>query len=142
MPSIHSNDPTASWQNACHPYVPGLQPSYGYVPSLGAGITFCILFGLSMGVHLFQCAQTRTWWCSVFAVGCLGMYDLKRFLRGAAVRLICCTVEIIGWAGRTWSAKCPYNNNAFLMQISTLIIGMKYIPWLSLRTRGWEMAFD
>jgi len=102
MPSIHNNDPTASWQNGCHPFVPGLQPSYGYVPSLGAGITFCILFGLSMGAHLFQCAQTSTWWCSVFAVGCL--------------------VEIIGWAGRTWSAKCPYNNNAFLMQISTLII--------------------
>lgn len=31
--------------------------------------------------------------------------------------------EVIGWAGRTWSAVCPYNNNAFLMQISTLIIG-------------------
>ncbi|KAK1142433.1 hypothetical protein N8T08_007795 [Aspergillus melleus] len=30
--------------------------------------------------------------------------------------------EIIGWAGRTWSAECPYNSNAFLMQISTLII--------------------
>lgn len=31
--------------------------------------------------------------------------------------------EIIGWAGRTWSSQCPYNANAFLMQISTLIIG-------------------
>ncbi|KAL6716607.1 hypothetical protein ACLMJK_006174 [Lecanora helva] len=32
--------------------------------------------------------------------------------------------ELIGWAGRTWSSQCPYNNDAFLMQISTLIIGM------------------
>lgn len=31
--------------------------------------------------------------------------------------------EVIGWAGRTWSAACPYNNEAFLIQISTLIIG-------------------
>lgn len=40
----------------------------------------------------------------------------KLFVMGALT-------EIIGWAGRTWSAECPYNNNAFLMQISTLIIG-------------------
>lgn len=32
-------------------------------------------------------------------------------------------VEVIGWAGRTWSSMCPYNSTAFLMQISTLIIG-------------------
>ncbi|EFY92547.1 RTA1 domain protein, putative [Metarhizium acridum CQMa 102] len=31
--------------------------------------------------------------------------------------------ETIGWAGRTWSSRCPYNQNAFLMQITTLIIG-------------------
>jgi hypothetical protein len=30
--------------------------------------------------------------------------------------------EAIGWAGRTWNAKCPYNHDAFLMQITTLII--------------------
>lgn len=33
------------------------------------------------------------------------------------------TAEILGWAGRVWSYKCPYNMNAFLMQITTLIIG-------------------
>ena len=33
--------------------------------------------------------------------------------------------EVIGWAGRLWSSQCPYNNNAFLMQISTLIIGTR-----------------
>src|SRR5215469_1109823 len=30
--------------------------------------------------------------------------------------------ELIGWAGRTWSYKCPSNLDAFLMQICTLII--------------------
>lgn len=30
--------------------------------------------------------------------------------------------ELIGWASRTWAAKCPYNNDAFLSQIVTLII--------------------
>ncbi|OXV05515.1 hypothetical protein Egran_06717 [Elaphomyces granulatus] len=102
MPSNNTTDPTAEWKNTCHPYVPGLEPSYGYVPSLAAGIVFCTLFGLSMVAHTFQFTWKRTWWCSVFAVGCL--------------------VEVLGWAGRTWSSQCPYNGNAFLMQISTLII--------------------
>ncbi|PTU21720.1 hypothetical protein P175DRAFT_0500602 [Aspergillus ochraceoroseus IBT 24754] len=44
----------------------------------------------------------RTWWCAVFSVGCIS--------------------EILGWAARTWSAECPYNSTAFLIQISTLII--------------------
>lgn len=28
----------------------------------------------------------------------------------------------MGWAGRTWSHQCPYNLNAFLMQITMLVI--------------------
>lgn len=32
------------------------------------------------------------------------------------------TAELIGWASRTWAAKCPYNRDAFLSQIVTLII--------------------
>lgn len=32
-------------------------------------------------------------------------------------------VEALGWAGRTWSSKCPYSHDAFLIQIVTLIIG-------------------
>ncbi|KAJ6182599.1 hypothetical protein N7485_001241 [Penicillium canescens] len=80
-----------------------LEPSYGYVPTKGAGMAFCILFGLSMLAHTFQFCWKRTWWCSVFAIGCL--------------------VELIGWAGRTWSSDCPYNSTAFMIQISTLIIG-------------------
>ncbi|KAJ5551043.1 hypothetical protein N7461_005741 [Penicillium sp. DV-2018c] len=86
----------------CPAYIEGIEAPYGYVPSLGAGIAFCTLFGLSMILHTIQFTWKRQWWASVFSIGCL--------------------VEVIGWAGRTWSAKCPYNTTAFLMQISTLII--------------------
>ena len=37
--------------------------------------------------------------------------------------IIASIVELIGWVGRTWSSRCVYNQNPFLMQISTLIIG-------------------
>ncbi|KAK5800512.1 hypothetical protein VI817_002724 [Penicillium citrinum] len=93
-------------QIGCHAKIEGLDTSYGYVPTLGAGIAYCVLFGLSMLLHTFQFCWKRTWWASVFSVGCL--------------------VEVIGWAGRTWSSECPYNSTAFLMQISTLIIGESY----------------
>ncbi|KAJ5760904.1 hypothetical protein N7520_008060 [Penicillium odoratum] len=86
----------------CHAKIEGINTSYGYVPHLSAGIAFCVLFGLSMIVHTIQFCWKRQWWCVVFSVGCM--------------------VELIGWAGRTWSNACPYNGTAFLMQISTLII--------------------
>ncbi|XHF97643.1 hypothetical protein AWENTII_001221 [Aspergillus wentii] len=89
-------------KTGCHPFINGLHTSYGYVPSLAAGIVFCVLFGLSMLVHLVQMVWKKQWWCCVFSIGCM--------------------VEVLGWAARTWSAECPYNANAFLMQISTLII--------------------
>ncbi|CAG8156763.1 unnamed protein product [Penicillium olsonii] len=92
----------AELHRGCHPYHPGWQTAYGYVPSEAAGIVFCALFGASLLVHVVQFSWKRMWWLCVFPVGSL--------------------VELIGWAGRTWSSKCVYNQNAFLMQISTLII--------------------
>lgn len=50
----------------------GIDTSYGYVPTKAAGVAFCVLFGLSMLAHFVQFVWTRTWWCSVFAVGCFG----------------------------------------------------------------------
>lgn len=52
----------------------GIETSYGYVPTKAAGVAFCVLFGLSMLAHIIQFCWTRTWWCSVFAVGCFGMH--------------------------------------------------------------------
>ncbi|GAA82116.1 RTA1 domain protein [Aspergillus luchuensis IFO 4308] len=38
----------------CHAKIDGYGTSYGYVPSLAAGIVFCVLFGLSMLLHTLQ----------------------------------------------------------------------------------------
>lgn len=89
-------------QSGCQAYDPQIATQYGYVPSLAAGIIFVSLFGISLSMHIAQATWMRMWWAYLFAVGA--------------------TTEILGWAGRIWSATCPYNNNAFLMQITTLII--------------------
>ncbi|EEU38089.1 uncharacterized protein NECHADRAFT_105196 [Fusarium vanettenii 77-13-4] len=89
-------------KSGCHDLIAGYDTSYGYVPTFGAGIAFCILFLLSTSAHVFQFARVRRWTSLTFALGAM--------------------TELIGWAGRTWSSKCPYNGDAFLMQITTLII--------------------
>ncbi|KAN0070076.1 RTA1 domain containing protein [Elaphomyces granulatus] len=89
-------------QDGCSPYIDGRIAIYGYVPSLTLGAVFCTLFTLSLVAHIVQLIWKRTWWCLVFALGCV--------------------VELMGWAGRTWSSHCPYASTPFLMQISTLII--------------------
>ncbi|KAL5338729.1 RTA1 like protein-domain-containing protein [Aspergillus crustosus] len=86
----------------CGAYIEGLDTPYGYAPSLAAGVVFLVLFSLTMIGQTIQMIWKRTWWSAVFAIGSL--------------------TEVIGWAGRTWSAECPYNSQAFLMQITTLII--------------------
>ncbi|KAL4900755.1 RTA1 like protein-domain-containing protein [Aspergillus multicolor] len=88
--------------NSCQAYVKGSSTSYGYVPSFAAGVAFVALFGFSMVAHTAQMALLRSWWCAVFAIGCL--------------------VEILGWGARIWSNKCPYAQTPYLMQITTLII--------------------
>ncbi|WAO93415.1 Hypothetical protein NCS54_01096200 [Fusarium falciforme] len=89
-------------KKGCHDLIAGYDTSYGYVPTFGAGIAFCVLFLLSTSAHVFQFARVRRWTSLTFALGAM--------------------TELIGWAGRTWSSKCPYNGDAFLMQITTLII--------------------
>ena len=112
-PTIQGHAPLA-WHDVCHAYDPRYpHNSYSYVPSLGSGIAFCVLFGLSTIAHVFQAAlikvpgtekgSGRQWWMLVFAVGAL--------------------TELLGWAGRAWSSQCPYLGKPFLIQISTLIIG-------------------
>lgn len=64
---------TVSLLDTCHALVPGVKTSYGYKPSLAAGIIFCALFGLSMIAHTVQLVWKRNWWCVVFSIGCLSM---------------------------------------------------------------------
>ncbi|EHK21647.1 uncharacterized protein TRIVIDRAFT_192004 [Trichoderma virens Gv29-8] len=90
-------------RTGCFPtLLPQIKNDYGYWPSLGAGIAFAVLFGLALIGHAIQAIRFRRWTSILFAIGAL--------------------TEAIGWAGRTWNAKCPYNHDAFLMQITTLII--------------------
>ncbi|PMD26778.1 RTA1-domain-containing protein [Hyaloscypha hepaticicola] len=89
-------------RNICVAPIPGTKSTYGYTPSLGAGIAFCVLFGLSMVLHTFTSIRYRTWWQLVFTVGAL--------------------CEVLGWAGRTWSHYCLYMTTPYLLQICTLII--------------------
>lgn len=58
-------------RTGCHAYNDQYDTSYGYVPSLSAGIAFLVLFGLSMVVHTVQSVWKRTWWSLVFSIGCL-----------------------------------------------------------------------
>ncbi|RAH66143.1 RTA1 domain-containing protein [Aspergillus aculeatinus CBS 121060] len=89
-------------QDTCHAYVAGVETSYGYVPSLTAASWFVAFFGLSMLIHTAQVIYYRAWGCAVFSIGCL--------------------VELLGWAARIWSAKCPYAQTPYMIQITTLII--------------------
>jgi hypothetical protein len=57
----------------CHALIPGYKTEYGYVPTQAAGIAFLALFGASLLLHTVQFCWKRTWWCSVFAVGCISM---------------------------------------------------------------------
>lgn len=88
--------------SGCYPFNPNFLPGYGYVPSLGAGIAFCVLFTIALLAHCLYGILNRRWANYLLAVGALG--------------------ELIGWSGRTCSSQCPYNSVCFLMQIVTLVI--------------------
>ncbi|EWC48745.1 hypothetical protein DRE_00050 [Drechslerella stenobrocha 248] len=88
-------------RTGCHDPIPGIGASYGYFPSQSAGIVFLVLFSLSTIGHIYASVKGKNLWYLVFAIGTVA--------------------ELIGWGGRVWSANCPYNNTAFLIQISTLI---------------------
>ncbi|KAH6869136.1 RTA1 like protein-domain-containing protein [Thelonectria olida] len=102
VPGEFTQEQMDALKKGCRSLIPGIDTSYGYVPTLGVGIAFCALFGLSLLGHFAQFIRKRHWTSFAFGLGAL--------------------TETLGWAGRTWSSECPYNNNAFLMQITTLII--------------------
>ncbi|KAH8773657.1 RTA1 like protein-domain-containing protein [Diaporthe sp. PMI_573] len=89
-------------QSGCYAYTSLLEPSYGYTPSFAGGIVLSVLFAIPFLYHTFRSVQLRKATSILLALGAL--------------------TELIGWASRTWAAKCPYNRDAFLSQIVTLII--------------------
>ncbi len=69
-------DPSVIDRKGCAAYVPGVATPYGYVPSQGAGIAFCVLFGLSMLAHSYVSIRYRVWWQLVFPIGALCTFNL------------------------------------------------------------------
>ncbi|KAL8904818.1 MAG: hypothetical protein Q9171_006908 [Xanthocarpia ochracea] len=70
--------------NGCIAYDPSaFPPTYGYDPNLAAGITFTVLFFLSMVGHVYESFRCRNWWYSFFALGAFGMY-----MSGVAIAIL------------------------------------------------------
>ena len=59
--------------NGCIKYEDGVDPSYGYKPSIVAGIIFTTVFFLSFTVHSVQVFIKRKWWYTALVLGALGI---------------------------------------------------------------------
>ncbi|KAL3471494.1 RTA1 like protein-domain-containing protein [Aspergillus californicus] len=90
-------------QDGCHAWVDGVDNIYSYIPSLAAGIVFTVLFFLTAASHLFRF--------------CLARFSTSILLAIGAV------IELVGWAARIWSSKCPYSDGGFKTQVTLLVIG-------------------
>ncbi|KAK4226537.1 RTA1 like protein-domain-containing protein [Podospora fimiseda] len=82
-----------------------------------AGITFDILFGLLTIGHFFVFALHRRWTSILFAIG-----SLSKLTIFFSPYYSFCDIIILFFSGRTFASPCPYNQTAFLLQITTLII--------------------
>lgn len=61
--------------NNCHSDpIDGFPYSYGYRPSLAAGIAFCVLFGIAFLGHGVQYIRRRRWTSITLAVGALSSF--------------------------------------------------------------------
>lgn len=128
----------------CYPHlVPGYNNDYSYQPHLVPGIVFCVAFGLALIGHFVQFARLRRWTSVLFAIGAFSKYNYLFTYKDVSLDFLqknntfLFTAESIGWAGRTWSAKCPYNHDAFLIQITTLIIAPTFFAAGLYVTLGW-----
>ncbi|WVF66964.1 hypothetical protein IAT40_001707 [Kwoniella sp. CBS 6097] len=84
---------------------------YGYLPGKAPGIAYIVVFALLGLVHIGLGIRYKYW--LVFATLVPGTF-----------------LEVIGWAGRLWSAENVYMVTPFLMQIASLIIGPAfYSAW-------------
>ncbi|CAE6428351.1 unnamed protein product [Rhizoctonia solani] len=81
---------------------------FNYVPTSWVCILFIILFSLTTVVHVLQAFWLKVW------------YMLPTLA-------LCGLVETIGWAGRYWGHKNPYNRSPFLMQICTTIMAPSFM---------------
>lgn len=90
---------------ACSKWDPTIPNSFGYRPSLAAGIVFTTLFSLSLGLHVWQTFRDKTYWLgAAFSLGALG--------------------EVIGWGARLAAHPCAYSGRLMEMQLASLVMGM------------------
>lgn len=75
---------------------------YGYRPNLGANLFFVIWFSMALLVSIYQGFRYKSWWFNGWIIA------------GSAG-------EIAGYAGRVAMHYNPWNNDAFMDQIATLI---------------------
>jgi hypothetical protein len=81
---------------------------YGYNPSKPANIAFCIIFGVSFFVHLFQGIKWKSW---AFMVSLLvGIF-----------------AEVLGYAGRVIMNNDYFNKTAFKIQIICLTVAPAFL---------------
>ncbi|OCF78259.1 hypothetical protein I204_00196 [Kwoniella mangroviensis CBS 8886] len=84
---------------------------YGYTPEKSAGIAYIVVFAVLALVHIGLGIRYKYW--LVFVTLIPGTF-----------------LEVIGWAGRLWSAYNVLRVTPFLMQIASLIIGPAfYSAW-------------
>ncbi|WVW79820.1 hypothetical protein I302_101790 [Kwoniella bestiolae CBS 10118] len=84
---------------------------YGYVPEKSAGIAYIVVFAVLGLIHIGLGIRYKYW--LVFVTLVPGTF-----------------LEVIGWAGRLWSAYAVLRVTPFLMQIASLIIGPAfYSAW-------------
>ncbi|WWC87435.1 uncharacterized protein L201_002324 [Kwoniella dendrophila CBS 6074] len=84
---------------------------YGYTPEKSAGIAYIVVFSILGLIHILLGIRYKYW--LVFVTLIPGTF-----------------LEVIGWAGRLWSAYRVLRVTPFLMQIASLIIGPAfYSAW-------------
>ncbi|KAH9949746.1 RTA1-domain-containing protein [Amylocystis lapponica] len=81
---------------------------YGYIPTEWIAILFIVLFSITTLLHVGQAIRSRIYW--LLATSCIAGL-----------------LEIIGWAGRLWSSKNPYNLSPYIMQTTMTIIAPTFL---------------
>lgn len=94
--------------------------AYGYEPSLVAGITFTIFFGLIASTQLQHAFRYRAIWMVLYVVGS--------------------GLECLGWIGRTIAHNCPYSRDILTMQAATLIMGKQAVFFNFLTSKITQMS--
>src|ERR1700712_1995743 len=90
------------------PQCPVEDTTYGYYPNLPGNIILCVVFGICTILQLGFSIKGRTWtWLIGLLVGC--------------------GLEFAGYIGRILMNSNPWADNAFRLQIITLVLGPSFI---------------